>query len=166
MVQNVQRFVAEIRENLDIKKVSEDLQAAIEGIRDLATSDDLRATLSGANRLINDEDTQQLAARLSATLTDARTALQSVKSLVADADKRIGPVVDELSGAIGKLDDTLAAAESTLRSAEDQLRGDTELSYQLVGTLEEVEAASRSLRVFLDYLERNPEALLRGKREQ
>lgn len=166
MVQNVQRFVADIRENLDLKKMGEDLQAAVEGFRDLTTSEDLRSTLSGANRLINDDDTQQLAARLSDTLADARTALRSVQSLMSDADKRIGPLVDEMGGAINKLDGTLAAAEATLRSAGDQLRGDTELSYQLIGTLQEVEAASRSLRVFLEYLERNPEALLRGKRAQ
>jgi paraquat-inducible protein B len=166
MMQNVQRFVADIRANLDIKKIGEDITAAVEGFRDLTTSEELRSTISGANRLINDSDTQQLAARLSATLADARAALQSVQTLMSDADKRIGPLVDEMGGAINKLDGTLAAAEATLRSAGDQLRGDTELSYQLVGTLEEVEAASRSLRVFLDYLERNPEALLRGKRAQ
>jgi paraquat-inducible protein B len=37
------------------------------------------------------------------------------------------------------------------------------LGAQLGNTLEEVSRAARSLRVLMDYLERHPEALIRGK---
>jgi paraquat-inducible protein B len=166
LVARVQSFVADLTENLDLKQIGQDIQNAANGISELANSQELRSAISGADQLLNDENTQQLTARLGSALSEARSTLTSIQSLIADADKRMGPLVDELGTAIGKLDGTLSAAESTLRSAGDQLRGDTEMSYQLIGTLQEVEAASRSLRVFLDYLERNPEALLRGKREQ
>ena len=36
--------------------------------------------------------------------------------------------------------------------------------YELGGALREVEAAARALREFLDYLDRNPEAILQGKK--
>jgi paraquat-inducible protein B len=166
LVARIQTFVSDITENLDIKQIGEDIQTAANGLSKLANSPELRSAIAGADQLLNSEDTQQLTARLGTTLSEARSTLKSVKTLIADADKRLGPLVDEMGMAIGKLDDTLAAAESTLLSAGDQLRGDTELSYQLIGTLQEVETAARSMRVFLDYLERNPEALLRGKREQ
>ena len=35
--------------------------------------------------------------------------------------------------------------------------------YQITTTLKELSAAARSIRVWADYLERHPEALLRGK---
>ena len=66
---------------------------------------------------------------------------------------------------MARLDDTLAAAQEAIGNASQQMKGDTELAYQLTSTMAEVEAASRSLRIFLEFLERNPEALLRGKRE-
>ena len=43
------------------------------------------------------------------------------------------------------------------------MQGDTEQVYQLQATLGEVESAAKAVRNFFDYLERNPETLLRGK---
>jgi hypothetical protein len=45
-----------------------------------------------------------------------------------------------------------------------QLSGDSVQAYQLGQALREVEGAARSMREFLDYLERNPEAVLQGKK--
>jgi paraquat-inducible protein B len=42
---------------------------------------------------------------------------------------------------------------------------DSALRYDLAGTLADMRDAARSLRVFTDYLDRHPEALLRGKPE-
>jgi paraquat-inducible protein B len=44
-----------------------------------------------------------------------------------------------------------------------QLDGDSEQMYQLQSTLTEIESTARSARMLFDYLERHPEALLRGK---
>ncbi len=165
IVENVQRFLADLQESVDINDMGRSLQSALEGLDELANSEDLRGALAGANALINSDDTQQLSGRLDATLTDASEALVAVRRLAANADSRLAPVIAELEPAIGQLEDTLTEARNALRSASTQIRGDTELGYQLVGTLREVQEAARGLRVFLDLLDRHPEALLRGKRE-
>jgi paraquat-inducible protein B len=82
---------------------------------------------------------------------------------VTNADARITPLLDELMPAIKKLDDALAAGEAALSNVSAQMQGDTELVYTLTTTLDELQGAARSLRIFLDYIERNPEALIRGK---
>ena len=46
-----------------------------------------------------------------------------------------------------------------------QLSGDSIQAYQLGEALREVESAARSMREFFDYLDRNPEALLKGKKQ-
>ena len=43
------------------------------------------------------------------------------------------------------------------------LAEDSEPRHELVKTLKEVSAAARSVRNLADYLERHPEALIRGK---
>ena len=53
--------------------------------------------------------------------------------------------------------------EITLELANSQLRGEAPETYQLNRTLQEVEAAARALREFLDLLETKPEALISGK---
>ncbi len=163
VVEDVQMFVAEIQENLDIEKLVKDLQSAVEGINELANSEDIRESLAGANRLINNDDTQELTGSLRATLADARSALNDARKLINKADDKLGPLVDDLKPVIARLDRTLEAGEEALKNASTQIKGDTELSYELTSTLKEVQRAARALRVFLDYIERNPEALLRGK---
>jgi paraquat-inducible protein B len=78
---------------------------------------------------------------------------------------------DELTTAIAELDQTLVAARGTLVSARGTLTNTASLTepnsaqlQQMNSTLQEVSRAARSLRVLADYLERHPEALLRGKK--
>ena len=47
--------------------------------------------------------------------------------------------------------------------AGNQLSGDSEQIEALRATIHDIQGAARALRDFFDYLERNPEALLRGK---
>ena len=68
--------------------------------------------------------------------------------------------------AVDQLDETLEAGERALTSAVGQIQGNSELIYELTSTLEELQGATRSLRIFLDFIERNPDALLRGKKKQ
>jgi len=82
-------------------------------------------------------------------------------------------ISDDLQKAIAELDRTLVSARGALdsgRSALDNagkvIEPNSVLSGQLEGTLQEVSRAARSLRVLADYLERHPEALIRGKTEE
>ena len=82
----------------------------------------------------------------------------------ADASSLLRNVDSDLKPVIEKLAATLDEAEQALNAATIQLRGESAEVYQLDETLREVGAAARSMREFLDYMERNPEALLRGKK--
>jgi paraquat-inducible protein B len=95
-----------------------------------------------------------------------------VTSIINKLDKMpLQQVGDELSKAIADLDQTLVAARGTLMSARGTLVNTTNLTepnsaqiQELGSTLQEVSRAARALRVLADYLERHPEALLRGKK--
>ncbi len=60
--------------------------------------------------------------------------------------------------------DTLHGVQATMGRANQALSGDSPLQQNLGATLEEVQRMARSLRVFTDYLDGHPEALLRGRR--
>jgi paraquat-inducible protein B len=166
LVENVQSFVADIQQNLDIVQVSKDLQAGISGFQALMNSPDLKGAIAGVDKLVNSADAQQLAQQLGETLTETRTALRDASELMTSLDEQVEPLMGDLSKAMRNLDATLVTAQSTLQSADEQLRGDTQLSYQLVDTLQAVDAAARSLSVLLDLIDRDPQVLLRGKRKQ
>jgi paraquat-inducible protein B len=95
-----------------------------------------------------------------------------VTDIINKLDKMpLQQIGDELTQAIAELDQTLVAARGTLLSARGTLTNTTSLTepnsaqlQQMNSTLQEVSRAARSLRVLADYLERHPEALLRGKK--
>jgi paraquat-inducible protein B len=64
---------------------------------------------------------------------------------------------------LAELDRTLAAGRVTLDNAGRVVAPDSTLSAELSTTLQEVSRAARGVRVLADYLERHPEALIRGK---
>jgi paraquat-inducible protein B len=56
------------------------------------------------------------------------------------------------------------SAQGTLTNAGNLTESNSPQLQQLGSTLQEVSRAARALRVLADYLERHPEALLRGKK--
>jgi len=95
-----------------------------------------------------------------------------VTGIINKLDKMpLEQIGDNLRKAIADLDLTLVSARDTLVSAQGTLDNTSTLTgpnsvqvQQLGNTLQEVSRAARSLRVLADYLERHPEALLRGKK--
>jgi paraquat-inducible protein B len=96
----------------------------------------------------------------------------TVENIIQKIDKMpLKEIGDNLRKAIGDLDLTLVSARGALVSAQGTLDNTSNLTgpnsvqvQQLDDTLREVSRAARSLRVLADYLERHPEALIRGKK--
>jgi len=89
------------------------------------------------------------------------SAASIIKKLDTIPYKQIG---DDLQKAIAELDRTLVSARGTIDNANNKLIEPNGMLGEALGnTLQEVTRAARGLRVLLDYLERHPEALIRGK---
>ena len=163
LLDNLQDWMADIQSGIDISEIGERVESILEGIDELAHSGDLRASLAGLNELINDESLQNLSASLDTVLADLQTTLREATRLFRDAGGDVDGLVTDLKPAIAGLTATLAEAESVLAAARAQLDGTSPQIYQLESTLRELEGAAIAVREFFDYLERNPEALIRGK---
>jgi paraquat-inducible protein B len=89
---------------------------------------------------------------------------ENLTRIVKKLDKiPIEEIGDELRKAIGELDATLVSARGTFDNANTMIEPNSVLGQQLDSTLQEVSGAARALRLLADYLERHPEALIRGK---
>src|SRR5436309_2060878 len=85
---------------------------------------------------------------------DLQQMLQSASSLVKRLDTEVAPEARA----------TLAEARKTLGIAERSLKSDAPLQQDAREALREVGRAAQAMRVLADYLERHPEALIRGKK--
>ncbi len=162
-IQNLRQSVAEFLEHVDVEELAARLSRAARGADELLNSSDIRETLAGLNRLINAPETRALSTRMQQAMAELETTLVDTRRLVNDADEQLGPLATELRATLGRLNAGLESATETLAGANAHIRGETELAYELGATLNEIRDAARSLRQLTDYLERNPEALLRGK---
>jgi paraquat-inducible protein B len=88
-------------------------------------------------------------------LAGLRATLANVDNLAVKLDKQVAP----------ELQKTLEQARRTLESAEKAIASDSPLQGDLRDTLQEVSRASEAVRALMDYLERQPDALIRGRRE-
>jgi paraquat-inducible protein B len=97
----------------------------------------------------------QIASELQQSLKVFKGTLDSAGQL---AEKLNNDVAPEITVAMKDVRKTLTAAERTLGE-------DAPLQQDLRQTLQELTRAAASLRILTDYLERHPEAVIRGKRK-
>ena len=96
----------------------------------------------------------------------------TVEEIIKKIDKLpLNEIGNNLRKVTADLDLTLISARGTLTTAQGTLDNTNHLTgpnsaqiLQLESTLREVSDAARSVRVLADYLERHPEAILRGKK--
>jgi len=100
---------------------------------------------------------------------DARQSLQSLDATLKSADKLLksldGTLVPETRHMLEDVRSTLGQANKALDSARQTMSADAPLQQDLRDTLRELGRAAQSLRTLGDYLERHPESLIRGKKE-
>ena len=125
---------------LPLKEIVTKLELAIDGIQKLVNSPKTRESVESLNHIL--KDTQKL---------------------VQHIDEKIGPLMASLT----KTSDVAQETLSETKNSMSILRGEAKETLEAArDTLKQTEKTLSSLRLLSDYLERNPEALLRGKPKQ
>jgi paraquat-inducible protein B len=97
----------------------------------------------------------RLSAQLSQALQSVDATLRSSQQLIGQLDSQVAPQATR----------TFSEAEQALRSANAVLSQDAPLQKDVQAALKQVAQSARALAGLADYLERHPEALIRGKPE-
>ncbi|WP_036666645.1 intermembrane transport protein PqiB [Paludibacterium yongneupense] len=94
---------------------------------------------------------------------DLHTTLNSLDATLKRSETLVGHLNDDVAP---QMVAAMKDARSTLANANRLLSGDAPLQQDARRTLQDLSRAAVSLRVLTDYLERHPEALIRGKQEE
>lgn len=164
-LEEIKQLVGKLNEdyaplNDNVESLINDIQKLVanvdEEVKPLSTT--IQDALADARKLVNDvnERVDPLATSVDETLEDTRKLINNVNDqvepLMADVDK----VVDAAQGALDQ-------AKEVLVKVKGEVSEDSVLMYELTETLRSLSDAMKSLQSMADYLERHPEALLRGK---
>jgi paraquat-inducible protein B len=165
LVKNINSQVTPLTSNAN--DTVKDLQKLVRNL-DQQTStlvSSLGETIKDIRSMVQNVDGQikPLASGIDGTMKDVQTLTKEVQILVRNADAKIdqfGLSVEKTLEAAGT---TLQEAQATLRTVGGTAEEDSPLIYQTMQALKELSAAARSLRTLADYIERHPEAVIRGK---
>jgi paraquat-inducible protein B len=115
--------------------------------------DEFQDSMGSIARKLNKVPFDQISYRLLSTMTSLEQTLKSTDQLMRHVDGSIAPQVEA----------TLVEAQAAMKNAKDLLAQDAPLQSDLGATLLQLSRAAKSVTALVEYLERHPESLLRGK---
>ncbi|WP_459199129.1 intermembrane transport protein PqiB [Ralstonia pseudosolanacearum] len=116
-------------------------------------TDDIEAQIAGIVKKLNKVPFEQIGQDVHRALNSLDATLKQTEQLAKTVNNDLAP----------QMKDTLAEARRTLETARQTFSEDAPLQRNARDTLEQVAKAAASVRVLTDYLDRHPEALIRGK---
>ncbi|MFT8246695.1 intermembrane transport protein PqiB [Roseomonas sp. BN140053] len=90
-------------------------------------------------------------------------ALGEVQQLVRRTDSGLAPLLRRLPAIANNLDQAIGRANAAVGSIERGYGGDSGVNRELQRLLSQANDTARSVRLLADYLDRHPEALIRGR---
>ena len=106
---------------------------------------------------------EQIGANLNSTLRSASGAMVSIQDLVKRTDASLTPALRRLPEITAALQDVVTRAGRTVGSFETSYGQNSPFNRELERAMTQVGDTARSIRVLADYLDRHPEALVRGR---
>ena len=152
-------------QDLKLDELYKKIMLTVEGIEKLVNSPALMESISSIDeaakdvgKLVKNLDSQvgPLAADLKSTSEATNRTMMQVEKALSTEDG----IPAQLGETLKTADKALKQAEKTLATAQGVAADN---GYELNRTLKELSASARSIRFLADYLERHPEALLKGK---
>lgn len=115
--------------------------------------DEIQDSVGGIARKLDKVPFDKISYRLLSTMTTLEQTLKSTDQLMQHVDGTLAPQIQA----------TLVEAQGALKNAKDVLAQDAPLQSDLGATLLQLSRAAKSVTALVEYLERHPESLLRGK---
>jgi paraquat-inducible protein B len=138
----------------------DDITAKADGFLNKLDAVPLEDIGANLNRITGNLDRLMSSPELKDSLTHLHSTLLSIDQLLHDVQPQIGPLIGKLNDAAAEL----SATATALRQIADS--GGPNADASLPEAIRQITEAARSIKTLTDYLDRHPEALIRGKRPE
>ncbi|MBX3027934.1 MCE family protein [bacterium] len=128
--------------------------------------DEANRALAGLSQLINDPSLRGAIDQLPGTVKNLNGAIDSANALLRRVDRQVEPLSSELTQTLVGAQRAMDTVEKTASTATTLIQPGSPLDHDLRQSLNAISQAADALRLFADYLERNPSALLYGRSQQ
>ena len=168
----VKKFFAKFKD-LKIDSLIKSVTETVEGMDRLINSPEimsvirnLDSTLKSADKLVQNVDSKvgPLTDNINESVQEFGGVMKDSKKLVRNIDGQVAPLSSSIDNTAKDVSAAMVQAKKTLSTADGAIGEDSPLMHDLTVALTELSAAARSIRVLANYLERNPDSLIYGKR--
>ena len=160
-LENVQNIMKKLDE-LPVDEILDNFSSTMDGIDKLVNSPEILSAIQGVDKLVNSNETQQLSARVLRSLDQLDATTSEIQLFVHNMDQQFTPMAVEVNKTIEDMQVAINDMRRIFQEVREGVEDDT-VRYELSTTLSELKNAARSFRIFVEYLETHPEALLKGK---
>ena len=111
----------------------------------------------GANKLINTP-------AIIEAFTAMKDSLSGFNDIMIQLNERVGPITDNVEIAVNEGQKALEKAQGTMDLIDNMLEPNAPLQFRFNELTRELAETARSIRTFVDLLERNPDSMIFGKK--
>jgi paraquat-inducible protein B len=153
----------------DPQLLLQEITASVRAVREFVTMPELAQIVHQTNDTIGQVQSlvEEVEGRSVPLLAGAEETLTALRELARKGELTLSEtrgLIAEAQPALGSMQDALKQAERTLAATGASLEPGSELHHQATQALREATSAARAVRTLADTLERNPNALLFGRR--
>lgn len=143
--------------NVDFLALSKDLQALIVSAKEGLDSLKLAQIGDSLNNLVNGP-------QLKGALTSVKDAFDQMDVTLKKLQGQLDPALSNLNPTLEAAKKTMAQLEEATRSLDKMLSSNSGFRYQLDSTLSEIGSAADALQRLSEFLERNPNSIIFGRK--
>lgn len=148
---------------IDFKRISDQAQALlseiqlqVEDLRIRELNNEALSILGSLREILNDPQLRLIFENVNQSLAEGRV-------LVSRVDGQIDPLMSDIAKTTEQTRITLAAFESFAKNADKLVDSNSPLQSEIIQLLSDMRESAKTLKLFLDFIERNPNAFLTGK---
>lgn len=149
--------------SLDVKGINDSLREALRTLNTKLSAMETEKWNTAVLEVSGDLKTLLRELDLDGLTSEIRQTNDTLRALVEKVDGAVDPALDDYHSVMGDARDTLHRIDQTFVRLDRVVADNSEVGSDLHGTLLEVREAARAMRELLEYLERNPRALLTGR---
>ena len=156
IVSNLTKAISNLG-NVDFLAISKDLQSLIVSAKDGIDSLKLAEVGDSLNHLVNGPE-------LKGALTSVKDAFDQMDVTLKKFQNELDPITANLNPTLEEAKKTMAQLEDATRQLDRMLSSNSSFRYQLDSTLSQIGSAADALQRLSEFLERNPNSILFGRK--
>jgi paraquat-inducible protein B len=163
MPSQVQQLFANL-ERLDLPGISAKVNTLLARADTSLSQLDIPQINAGVTNLLGSANQLMTTPDLTNTVKSARQALDHAQVLLARINGRVDPLADSVTNTLSDAQKTLADLRRGLQNLSGVVGPETSFHSDLTQALEELANASRAVAELAEFLQRNPDALITGRK--